>query len=188
MKNLLRKFVLGALLIALAVAALPFNSALAAGLQETGTPPAPGTPKDPAALNARLELAFARQKLVVERIGLAVNNFPLLTKNVQTLLDKAKANGKDVAALQAAFDAYQAAFEKAKPSYEQAKTILGTHDGFDANGKVTDAEKAKATLKSLAEPLKQYRLTIGESLKNLREALKAFRAANPRTPEVTPTP
>jgi hypothetical protein len=186
MTTIFRKFILGALIAALAIAALPFASVYAAGSTDTGTPPAPGTPKDPAKANARLELTFARQQLKVGRIGLAVNNYDNMTKDVQTLIDKAKENGKDVSAIQAAFDAYKAAFEKAKPIYEQANSIVRSHSGFDGNGKVTDTEKAKATVKSLAESLKQYGDTLDGTFKALREALKAFREANPR-PTKTPT-
>jgi hypothetical protein len=185
MTTIFRKFVLGALIAALAVAAVPLTSAFAAGSTDTATPPAPSTP-DPAALKARLELTFARQQVKVSRIGVEVANFDLITKNVQTLIDKAKANGKDVSAVQAAFDVYKAAFEKGKPIYEQANSIVRSHSGFDGNGKVTDLEKAKATVKSLAESLKQYRDTVGEAFKALREALQAFREANPR-PTKTPT-
>ena len=126
-----------------------------------------------------------RRQVKVARIGVEVINFDLITKDVQTLIDKAKANGKDVSALQAAFDSYKAAFEKGKPIYEQAKTTVAAHDGFDANGKVTDLEKAKATVKSLADTLKQYRDTVGDAFRTLREAIKAFREANPRP---TPVP
>ncbi len=181
MNTIFRKFILGALIAALSLAALPLTTAFAAG----PTPPAPGATKDPATVNARLELVFAHQQTRITRIGEAVTKFETMTKSTQTLIDKAKANSKDVSAVQTAFDAYKAAFEKGKPLYEQAKTILTAHDGFDASGKVTDAEKAKATIKSLAGILKQYETTVGETFKALGQALKAFRAANPRS---TPTP
>lgn len=182
MKTLFRKLILAVLIAVLTVAGLPLTSVLAAAPQDTGTPP-----KDPAAQNARLALAYARERLLVEQIGLTVGNYPTMTQNIQTLIEKAKENGKDVAAVQAAFEAYKAAFEKAKPSYEQAKALVSAQAGFDANGQVTDAEKAKATLKSLSEALKKYKATLGGTPKALREAIQAFRAANPRTPQ-TPTP
>lgn len=187
MTTIFRKFILGALIVALALVALPLTVAFAAGSNDPATPPAPGTPKDPVIVNARLELVFARQQMKVTRIGEAVANYDNMIKNVQTLIDKAKENGKDVSAVQAAFDSYKAAFVAGKPIYEQAAALVAKHDGFDASGKVTDTEKAKATVKSLAESLKQYRDTVGEAFKTLREALKAFREANPR-PTKTPKP
>jgi hypothetical protein len=186
MTTFFRKFILGALIAALTLVALPLSSAFAAGATDTATPPAPSTP-DPTITKARIELVFARQQVQVARIGVEVANFDLISKNAQTLIDKAKANGKDVSAVQAAFEAFKAAFEKGKPIYEQANALVRSHSGFDGNGKVTDLEKAKATVKGLAESLKQYRDTVGEAFKTLREALKAFREANPR-PTRTPKP
>jgi hypothetical protein len=187
MTTIFRKFILGALIAALALALLPLTSAFAAGSNAPSTPPAPGTPKDPAVANARLEFAFARQQYAVQRIGLAIDNSDALFARIQMLIDKARGNGKDTAAVQTAFDAYKIAFEKGKPIYSQAKPIVTAHDGFDANGKVIDTEKAKATVKSLGNFLKQYRDTVGDARKALHEAIKAFRAANPRSTPI-PTP
>lgn len=186
MNTIFRKFILGALIAALAIAALPLTSVFAAGANDTATPPAPGAPKDPAVVNARIELVFARQQMKVAQIGVAIANYDNMTKNVQTLIDKAKAKGKDVSAIQTAFEAYKVAFIKGKPVYEQAATLVAKRDGFDANGKVTDIEKARATVKSLAETFKQFAETMDGTFKTLREALKDFREANPR-PTKTPT-
>jgi hypothetical protein len=180
-----RKFILGALIAALVIVALPFTSVYAAGVSNTVVLLAPSTP-DPAVANARLELVFARQQVKVARIGAEIANFNLVSKDTQILIDRAKANGKDITALQAAFDAFKAAFEEAKPIYEQADALVRSHSGFDGNGNVTDAEKAKATVKSVAENLKQYRDDVSGPFKAFRDALKAFREANPR-PTKTPT-
>src|SRR5512133_3979992 len=180
----IRKFLLGLLIAALIVVALPLASVYAAGAIDTATPPAPSTP-DPAIANARLELMFARQQVKVARIGAEVANFDLVAKDTQMLIDKAKANGKDVTALQSAFDSFKAAFEKGKPIYEQADALVRSHSGFDGNGNVTDAEKAKATIKSIAENLKQYHDTVSGPFKVFRDTLKALREANPR-PTKTP--
>ncbi len=179
MTTLFRKFVLIGLIAALVILALPLASVSAAPAIDPGTPPAPSTP-DPNLAKARLELAFARQQVQVARIGVEVANFDLISRDVQILLDKARENGKDVVALQAAFEAFKAAFEKGQPLYEQAAASLRSHSGFDGNGQVTDLEKARATVKSLAETLKQYRETTGEVFRAFREALRAFREANPR--------
>ncbi len=181
MKMIFRKFSLVALLVTLVFAALPLTTTYAAG----PTPPAPGTKADPTVAKARLELVFARQQVKVLMIGQAVESFDNQSANIQKMLDKAKEKGLDVTALQAAFDAYKAAFLNGKPIYLQAKDLVSNRPGFDAAGKVTDLELAKTTVKSLAAVNKQYKDTVGESFKALREAIKAFREANPRP---TPTP
>jgi len=182
MTTIFRKFILGALIAALAIAVLPFSSAFAAAQSAAATPPAP---QDPALADARLELVFATQKYRVEIISLSIDNADILFKRAQMLIDKAKSNGDDVSAVQTAFDAYKVAFEKGRPLYVQAQAVVDTHAGFDASGKLTDTEKAKATVKSLGDFLKQYRDTVGEARKALREAIQAFRQANPRS---TPIP
>jgi len=184
MTTTLRKFVLGTLIVAFVIFALPLASVYAAGASDIANPPA-STPNS-ANAGTRIELVFARQQVKVARISAEVANFTLVAKDTQILIDKAKANGKDVTALQAAFDAFKAAFEKGKPIYEQADALVRSHSGFDGNGNVTDVEKAKATVKSVAENLKQYRDTVSEPFKALHDAMKAFRAANPR-PTKAPT-
>ena len=75
----------------------------------------------------------------------------------------------------------------AKPIYESAKGIINSHQGFDANGKVTDLEKAKETVKAMHAKMQEIKTAMGGTGKALREAIKAFREANPR-PVKTPTP
>ena len=186
MTTIFRKFVLGALIATLAITALPFTSAFAAGSTDPATPPAAGALKNPTLVNDRLELAFARQQFHVQRIGLVISDSTAAFARVQALLDKAKANGKDASAVQAAFDAFKTAFGQGQTFYEQAKSIAAGHVGFDANGKVTNVEQAKATVKSLNAALKQYRDTVQPAFKTLREAVKAFRTANPKATK-TPT-
>jgi len=99
---------------------------------------------------------------------------------VQKLLDRAKANGKDVAAVQSALDAFVESAKDAKPIYEGAKGIINSHQGFDANGKVTDPAKAKETIKALHEKTQEIKTAMDGTGKALREAIKAFREANPR--------
>ncbi len=191
MKTKFGKLVLSGLILALILAALPFNNTYAAGLGDTSTPPAPGKELDPTSVNTRLENVFARQALAVARIGRAIGNFDRLTTRAQKMIDLAREKGLDVAALQNAFDAFKNAFPKGQPIYEKAKSIADTHSGFDSLGKVTDTENAKTTVSSLAATLKEYRGNVGEFFRALREAIRAFRQANPRptpSPKASPAP
>jgi hypothetical protein len=83
-------------------------------------------------------------------------------------------------------DAFEAATKNAHPIYESAKGIINSHQGFDADGKVTDPEKARETVKAMGEKLKAIKDAMNGTGKALREAIKAFREANPR-PVKTPT-
>lgn len=180
MKSLIQKLFLIVTLLALVLLAVPAQSALAAGPND---PPNPAATPDPERAKTRLEWTFANQKLTVQRIELNQEYQDEFIARIEELVAKAKENGKDVSALEAALSAYKKAVEASQPLYEQAAKLVQTHNGFDANGKVTDLEKARETVKTLGETLKQHREVIGEAAKALREALKAFREANPRSPK-----
>jgi hypothetical protein len=188
MSKVIRNIIVGTLAVALiavvfVTVGLPFTQALAAGANDLLTQTALSVP-DPTIQTAWLNLIFPRQKMTVSMIGMAETNYDNMTKNMQIILDNAKASGKDVSSIQTAFDAYKTAFLLAKSSYDQANSIVTTHDGFDANGQVTDITKAKATVKNLRDSLKQYRDTIGQTRKTLRDAVQAFRKANPRSIQI----
>ncbi|SRR6266498_5517972 len=172
--GLLRLF---ALVAALGMASLPLVSAFAAGQNDPTPPPQTRITND------KLELVWARQLRVYNRM---VRTDEFVAK-IQRLIDRAKANGKDVSAVQAALDAFEAQWKEAKPIYESIKGIVNSHQGFDANGKVTDPEKAKETVKEMHAKFKEIRDTLNGTGKALREAIKAFREANPR-PQPTVTP
>jgi len=166
-----------AALTTLGVAAMPFVSVSAAGEYD---PPVPPTGE---VTNERLEKVWAHQLRIYERMG-KTDEF---VDKVQQLIDRAKENGKDVSAVQAALDAFETALKDAHPLYESAKGIVNSHQGFDDNGKVTDPEKAKETVKAMGEKLKEIKDAMNGTGKALHEAIKAFREANPR-PGRTPTP
>lgn len=178
MKLLLKKTLLLAMVAALGMASLPVFGVAAAGLDDP-TPPPRGE-----LTNERLEQIWARQQKVYEKLG----NMEKFVANVQKLIDHAVQNGKDVSAVQAALDAFEdAALNDAKPIYESAQEIIDAHAGFDASGKVTDSDQAKETVRALGEKMKAIKDAMGGTGKALREALQAFREANPR-PEKTLAP
>jgi len=173
MKQLFKKTILLSVIVALAVASLPFVSVSAAGADDQSTPPQVS--------NERLETIWARQLRAYERMS----HTDEFVAKVQKLIDRAKENGKDVSAVQAALDAFEVQVKEAHPIYESAKGIINSHQGFDSGGNVTDPEKAKETVKAMHEKLKEIRETMDGTGKALKEAIKAFREANPR-PEKTP--
>ncbi len=177
MKNIFKKTILVALVAALGLASLPFVSVSAMGANDPTPPPAGQVS------NEKLEKAWARQLKMYERMGKAEE----FVGKVQKLLDKASANGKDVSAVQAALDAFNAAIKDAHPIYESAKGIINSHQGFDANGKVTDPEKAQETVKAMHDKMQEIKAAMDGTGKALRDAIKAFREANPR-PVKTPKP
>jgi uncharacterized protein len=174
LSSLFKRTVLVALIAALALAALPLTNAYASGLNDPNDPPADKTQLT----GERLERIWARLQKAYERQGKALDHADQFTEKIQNLIDKLNENGKDTTALQAALDAYEEALKDARPIYESAKGIINSHQGFDANGKVTDREQAVETVKELGDKIKEVRQLIGEPGKALREAIKAFRDAN----------
>jgi len=171
--NWFKNILLVAMTLALVAAALPWTSVFAAPAADPTTPPADGEKS-----NTRIESLWTREQNAVERLGKVIDRSDTMMEKIQAWIDKAKENGKDVTALQAALDAYKQAVQEAGPMYEEAQSIVKTHAGFDADGKVTDREQAIQTLKDLGAKLKNLREQIGMPGKALREAIKAFREAN----------
>lgn len=176
MKNMFKNTILVALAAALVFAAFPFASAFALSGSPEGT-----------VTNEKLEQLWARQLQAYERLGKAFDNTDDFTSKVQARIDKAAANGKDVTALQAALNAFKSALTSARPAYESVKSVVNVHQGFDANGKVTDTEKAKATVQDMRTKMQAVKSAMNGTGKALREAIKAFREAN-KPPKGTATP
>jgi hypothetical protein len=168
MNNIFKKTILAALAAALVFAAFPVTSVFAQG----------ENPPKGEMTNERLEQTWARQLKIHERLGKGFDDIDGHIAKFQARIDKAAEKGKDVSALQAALDAFEAASKSAKPIYDSISGIVDSHQGFDANGKVTDSEQAKATVQDMRAKLKELKSAMGGTGKSLREALKAFREAN----------
>jgi len=177
----LKKVFLIAMVAALGLAALPAVNVYALGQTDPSTPTAPGQIS-----TDRLEQIWSREQAAYGRWGKFFDNVDARISKAQELIDKAKANGKDVSALQAALNAFSDAVKQAKPIYESGKGAIASHQGFDSNGKVTDQTKAIDTVRDLGGKLKEIRQTIFPAAKALREAVRAFREAN--HPAATPAP
>jgi len=168
MKNIFNKMILAVLVAALVFAAFPVTSAFAQG----------ENPPKAELNNEKLEQVWARQLTNYEKIGKGFDDTDAQIAKFQARIDKAADNGKDVTALQAALDAFESALKSAKPTYESMNGIVNSHQGFDASGKVTDAEKAKSTVQEMRTKMQELKSAMGGTGNALREALKAFRAAN----------
>ena len=166
--NIFKKVILSALAAALIFAAFPITSAFAQG----------ENPPKGEVSNEKLEQAWARQLKAYEKIGKGFGDTDAQIAKFQARIDKAAENGKDVTALQAALDAFESALKSGEPIYDSMSIIVNAHQGFDTNGKVTDAEQARSTLKEMRAKMKELKSAMNGTGKALREALKAFREAN----------
>jgi len=163
--------------IALSVVALGVVSILPSNVYALG----PGDPTivgTPAVGYPRLVQAWQRQQQVYARLGNMFDRVDQRLQRGQELIDKAKANGKDVTALQAALDAFSAAVKDARPVYESGKGIVASHKGFDADGNVVDAAQALQTVQDMRGKLQEIRDILVGPAKALRDAIQQFRQAN----------
>jgi hypothetical protein len=177
---LFKKIALASLVLAIALAALPFAGASAAALNGQ-TNPQPD--------NTRLENLWARQQAVYQRQSDRLANASTFIARAQTLIDKASAKGWDTSAVQAALNALSAVIPAVQAAHAPGAAIIAAHAGFDASGTVTDRATAIATVKSLAQVFQDTHTAMDGTLKALYEAVKAFRQAHPHpatTPATTP--
>jgi hypothetical protein len=173
-----KKFALAALVLGIELAALPAASASAAGLQDQTTPPANGVVPVPAQDNTRLELIWVRTQTAYLRQGDRLAKASDFISKVQTLIDKANQKGWDASGVQAALNALAAVIPAVQAAHDPGAAIIASHNGFDANGKVTDRAAAIETVKALSQVLKDTRTAMNGTGQALREAVKAFRDAH----------
>lgn len=178
---LFKKTLLAALAVALTLAAVPASTAFAAGAQDPTTPPGGQVS------NERLEQAWERAQARYERVSSFLERSDDRIAHLEDWLAKMKEQGKDTSAVEAALANFEAALERVEPIHESTGAIIAAHAGFDENGKVTDAALAQQTLKDLHAKAQEAKEAMDGAGKALREAIKAFREANPPVrPTTTP--
>ncbi|HEX8992439.1 MAG TPA: hypothetical protein VF784_12235 [Anaerolineales bacterium] len=149
-------------------------------------PSATPAPQTATASYPRLQRAWEREQTVYGRLGKFFDNIDQRITRGQALIDKARANGKDVSALQAALNVFSTAVKQARPAYESIKGIVASHAGFDDQGSVVDPVKAFQTVLEMRLKLTEIRGMILPPARALRQAFQDFRQVN--QPTATPTP
>ncbi|HVM70457.1 MAG TPA: hypothetical protein VMT91_01755 [Anaerolineales bacterium] len=182
--TLLKKTLPVVLALVIVFAAVPFTGASAAGLDSQA---------NAQSTYPRLELIWMREQAAYQREDKALSNATAFISKVQALLDKATAKGLDVTSIQTALNALSSVLPAVQSAHAPGAAIISGHAGFDANGNVTDPTTAIATVKSLAQVLKDTRTAMNGTLKALRQSVRDFRQAHPHTrpataPAATPTP
>ena len=158
--------------VIMALALLPTPAAHALTSQAPATPPAaPGG-------TSRLERVWLRQQTRHDRLGVMFDHVQQRIDLAQKMIDQAKANGDDVTALQAALDGFSDAVQQARPIYESMQGIISSHQGFDANGSVTDTTLAASTISDMQAKFMSIRDALSGPARTLRDAVRSFRQAN----------
>lgn len=177
----IRKLMFG-LLSGVAVLGLALAS-VAPALAAEGTPE-PSGERD----GRRLTLMYKKLQRWLDLQAKHLERAGAGTAKVQQLIDRAKAEGKDTSALEAALAAFRASLADAQAKHDEAANILRTHAGFDDNGQVTDKELAKRTLESAGQALKEAHQILRDAEHALKVAIREWRQANRPNRQPTATP
>jgi exonuclease VII large subunit len=158
-------------LVLASVVVAPTGTALA----QTATPPARVGQQ---ARDERLERLYQRERDWLNQQQQNLDKTSQIVSKVQIYIANQQAKGKDVSALQAALAAFQQQIATMQSSHTTAANVLGSHAGFDANGKVTDPNQARQTLLDGRQALRAAHLILRQAILDLHRALRAWRQAN----------
>jgi hypothetical protein len=156
------------LAVALLAAGATMGSAAAAPRAADTSPPN----------TARLEHAYQAERWHLREMEHRLYEAHQYAERVAALITHLKAHGLDTAPLDRALDAFRAHMADARHQWEAARNTLATHAGFDAQGHVTDAAKAGATLRDAHSHLMRGRAILGAADRALHEAVAAFLRAH----------
>jgi hypothetical protein len=157
------------LLVALAAIGTSFDSASAA----PATPPS-GSTKAELALARTYKAEQKRLQIQDGRLTRAVTH----AAKIDSLIAKLKAKGKDTTALEAAVAEFRSGIGQARAEWQAASATLTTHAGFDGDGKVSNADQARTTLKEAHGHMEQAHTIAQAAYQKLRAAIAAYRKAN----------
>jgi hypothetical protein len=93
----------------------------------------------------------------------------------QQLIAAAKMEGKDVSTLETALVQYNATLAQAQAAHTAAVNTLGSHNGFEGSGKVTNLQDARQTLLSARLSLRNAHADIVQAVITLEQAINQWR-------------
>ena len=130
--------------------------------------------------NAQLEQAYKAEQ---QSLHVMESRFEQVRKHadgVAALIAKLKNQGINTAPLERALAAFRTRIAVAKGQRQVARDVLATHAGFDAEGHVTNARQAGATVAKAHINLVQARMIVDGAIGQLRAAVAAFLRAHRR--------
>lgn len=169
------------LLATMALNVVPARSVFASTPADDTTPPPSAPQSDRKPLDQAFKLEQKAHEHQQEMITKAVKDSSKLSE----LIARAKANGKDVGALEKALADFNTKIGEIRLEYDKTEKLIKEHNGFDNAGKVTDREKAIKTVETIHKGNESVRKELARAIKELRTAGDEFRKANPR-PTVKP--
>jgi hypothetical protein len=162
--------------------ALPEGSVYA---ESNATPTSTPVPSRPGAINfftTVIERIHKFQTKMLEIMSNQLNNTKKMETRAIERISELKALGKDVTFLENALDKFHGLIASANLTKEKALAALNLHQGFDAQGKVTNLKLAQETTKSVEANIKICRENIVQALKVIANGLKEYKIQNSPKP------
>ncbi|HEY3232407.1 MAG TPA: hypothetical protein VGJ87_24460 [Roseiflexaceae bacterium] len=153
------------LAVALVALCATFGSAAAAPRTADTTPP-PG--------NTSLERAYQAEKQHLRMMEGQFHQARAFADEVAALIQRLKEHGGDTMPLERALATFRDRMGAAHRQWEAARDILATHAGFDDEGHVTNADRARATVRNAHAHLMRADRIIRAAFHDLRTAAAAF--------------
>lgn len=129
-------------------------------------------------IDRELSFALQREQNWLARQQIHLTQASQIAVRAQDLIDRAEARGLDVTDLRNALADFNATIPNAQASHDQAAGILEMHNGFDADGNVTDRQAAHQTVVDARNHLRQAHLTLTDAILSLRTAVLDWRIEN----------
>jgi hypothetical protein len=130
--------------------------------------------QDPIILSNHLQ----REKLALSNQAVRLEMAATIASTTQAYINEQKTLGKDTSSLENALASFNQSIQTAKGHHDTASSILADPAGFDSNGQVTDKATARQTIHTAGQALRQVHLNLTNGSLTLRQAVKAYRAAN----------
>ena len=125
--------------------------------------------------NLRLEHRFKQEQLLLAIQATRIELAREVAAEAQARIVYLKSEGQDVATLEAALAAFYTQLQAAQDSWNATQAVINGHAGFDANGKVLDAEQAGQTVRQVGDGLRTTARTLRDAGVELRRAERDFR-------------
>ena len=173
--------IVGAIMVALVAGAFLAPVVQAAAPGQAGTPPAPqnqapqNSGETAAQRASRLENRFQSEQKWLQAQQSRLDQLNTRAGKVETLIEGLKGKGLDTSLLETALADFKAALASATTMHQDAAGVLNTHAGFDANGKVTDAQQAQMTIQAAGQSLQEARQTLNKATRDLVKDMRQFR-------------
>lgn len=152
----------------------------AAYAQGTNPPVPPATEEQQARQSKRLERAYQRALKMLEAQADRLEAAGERAENFAGRIADLKSEGKDTSALEKALANFKDVLKEARATHEQAAAVLKTHAGFDDQGKVTEIEKARETVREAEKLLREAHRDLRPALRELMRAFREFIRDNRR--------